>query len=699
LFSLGFRKLELEFTKRKFWRGRSITGLKLNSSLSEMYIILKKVSENKIKMISYFKYLVPLLVFFSYLDSAAQSIGNLKSPDGQISLELNNAEGKVTYQVHYKDDLFIKDSPLGLKTSIGDFSTGLKHIATDTLTVQKTYELKKAKVSHVDYLAKELKTTFTNGNDDTLSIIFRLTNRDVAFSYEIKSKDKTNIKIFEETTGFNIPNSSKSYLTPQALPMTGWMETKPSYEEEYTLGTPVHKPSTYGVGYTFPALFNLPGQGWILLSETGVDSHYPGSRLGEGSKDGLFMLQFPQKGENNGIGATYVAQALPARTPWRTITLGQDLKPIVETTVMYDLVEEKYKPSIDYKMGRATWSWIVWQDNSINYEDQIQFIDLAAALDFEYVLVDNWWDHNIGRERMVDLVNYAASKGVGVILWYNSNGFWNNAPQTPQDQMNNSIARKEEMAWLQKIGIKGLKIDFFGGDKQTIMQLYEDILIDANAYGLAITFHGCTLPRGWEKMYPNFVTSEAVLASENLIFRQESLDKHALNATILPFTRNTVGAMDFAPVFLNKRLSRNQENGTVRSTTDAFELATAVLYLSPIQHFGLTPNNLDEQPEFVLDYLKKVPTVWDETVYLGGTPTDYCALARRKGEDWYIAVVNGKKEKRTIVLEAPMLAGKEVNFIHDNADGTVGFKQQRLDKSGKLSIDLLAEGGALLYTR
>ncbi len=648
-------------------------------------------------MISYFKYLILLAVVFSCLDSAAQNIGTLKSPNGQISLKLDNAEGKVTYRIYYSDNSFIEDSPLGLKSSIGDFSTGLKHIATDTLTVKNTYELKKAKVSRVDYLAKELTATFTNENKDTLSIIFRLSDRDVAFSYKISSKDKTNIKIFEETTGFNIPNSAETYLSPQALPMTGWMETKPSYEEEYTLGSPVNKSSTYGVGYTFPALFNLPDQGWILLSETGVDSHYPGSRLGEGSKDGLFMLQFPQKGENNGIGEIYAAQALPAKTPWRTITLGKDLKPIVETTVMYDLVEEKYKPSIDYKMGRATWSWIVWQDNSINYEDQVKFIDLAAALDFEYVLVDNWWDNNIGRERMVDLVNYAASKDVGVILWYNSNGFWNNAPQTPQDQMNNSIARKEEMAWLQKIGVKGLKIDFFGGNKQTTMQLYEDMLTDANDFGLAITFHGCTLPRGWEKMYPNFVTSEAVLASENLIFRQESLDKHALNATVLPFTRNAVGAMDFAPVFLNKRLSKNQENGTIRSTTDAFELATAVLYLSPVQHFGITPNNLDEQPEFVLDFLRKVPTVWDETVYLGGAPTDYVALARRKGKDWYIAVVNGTKEKRTIVIEVPMLADKEFNFIYDKMDGSAGFKQQRLKKTGELSIDLLGEGGALLY--
>src|SRR5690606_2918152 len=124
----------------------------------------------------------------------------------------------------------------------------------------------------------------------------------------------------------------------------------------------------------------------------------------------------------------------------------------------------------------------------------------------------------------------------------------------------------------------------------------------------------------------------AVLASENLVFNQNSLDNHALNATILPFTRNAVAAMDFAPVFLNKRLSKDQKTGTIRKTTDAFELATSILYLSPIQHFGLTPNNLEEQPDYVLDFLKKVPTVWDQTLYIGGSPEDYIAIARRKAD-------------------------------------------------------------------
>ncbi|MFC6861459.1 glycoside hydrolase family 97 protein [Zunongwangia atlantica] len=633
-----------------------------------------------------------------FANSINAQIAELKSPNEKIHLQLHENDGKISYDIHYSEEQFLEDSPLGLKTSLGDFSANLKFISSEENTIENSYDLNRAKVSHVDYRANELVSKFVNENEDTLFVYFRLSNRDVAYSYKLKSKvGRSNVKIFEEASGFNLPDYATTYITPQALPMTGWSETKPSYEEEYTLNGKLGEPSTYGEGYTFPALFKLGENGWILISETGVDSGYPGSRLSESTADGRFTVQFPQEGENNGIGDTFAAMAMPAKTPWRTITLGESLKPIVESTVAFDLVEQKYEPSVEYQMGRATWSWIVWQDNSINYDDQVKYIDMASALGFEYVLIDNWWDNNIGYERMEELVKYAQSKDVDVLLWYNSNGYWNEAPQTPQDKMNTSAARKKEMEWLQKIGVKGLKVDFFGGDKQTTMKLYEDILTEANDYGLGITFHGCTIPRGWQKMYPNYVTSEAVLASENLIFRQDALDKHALNSTILPFTRNAVGAMDFAPVFLNQKMSRDQKGGTVRSTTDAFELATSILYFSPIQHFGLTPNNLEEQPEHVLDFIKEVPSVWDETIYIGGTPEDYCALARRKGDQWYVAVTNATKEKQKIELELPMLAGKELKHLYDNKDKTAGYKTAKIKNSGTLKIELLPEGGAVLY--
>ena len=640
------------------------------------------------------------ILCFSVLTAFCQDLASVTGPDGRLSVSISLKNGSPFYSIWYEKEQFIDPSPLGLRTSIGDFSTGLSFVSSSKRSLDESYTMNRGKVSQVHYQANELSCRFVNAKEDTLHVVFRLSNNDVAFAYTITVKErKTNLLVLEEATGFDLQDYATTYITPQALPMTGWEKTKPSYEEVYTRDEPMGKPSQYGVGYTFPALFRLGEKGWVLISETGVDSHYPGSRLGEGTAAGLYPLEFPQPGENNGIGGTFAAMAVPAQTPWRTITLGKSLKPIVESTVAFDVVKPLYEPSITYQPGRATWSWIVWQDGSINYDDQLKFIDLAAALDFEYVLIDNWWDKNIGRERMEELVKYAREKEVGVILWYNSNGHWSDAPQTPQDRMNTAPARKKEMAWLQSIGVKGLKVDFFGGDKQETIKLYEDILSDANDYGLAITFHGCTVPRGWERMYPNFVTSEAVLASENLIFRQESSDAHAWNATVLPFTRNAVGAMDFAPVFLNKVLSRDQQKGSVRRTTDAFELATAVLYFSPVQHFGLTPNNLDEQPDYVLDFIRNVPSTWDETRFIDGYPGKFVVMARRKGTTWYVVAVNGEKELKELEINLPMLANQEVTLLYDQEDRRAGKKIFDINKKGKVKLTLLPEGGAVLFNK
>jgi CheY-like chemotaxis protein/kynurenine formamidase/two-component sensor histidine kinase len=318
------------------------------------------------------------------------------------------------------------------------------------------------------------------------------------------------------------------YFTSFAICRCGQSaHTKPSYEEEYKADAPMNVRSQYGHGYTFPCLFHVGENGWALISETGVDSKYCGSHLSDATADGLYTIAFPMPEENNGNGTASPGLALPGSTPWRTITVGENLKPIVETTIPWDVVEPLYPTEHTYKMGRGTWSWILWQDGSINFDDQKKYVDLAAAMGYEYVLIDNWWDTNIGRERMKDFIDYAHSKKVDVFLWYSSSGYWNDIVQGPTNYMDNPIIRKKEMKWLHNIGVKGIKVDFFGGDKQETIRLYEAILSDADDHGLMVIFHGCTLPRGWERMYPNYVGSEAVLASENLIFQQHFVERNS----------------------------------------------------------------------------------------------------------------------------------------------------------------------------
>lgn len=592
----------------------------------------------------------------------------------------------------------LEESPLGLESTIGDFSTGLTFLSESKKQIEENYYLPNGKTSRIHYLANELTVSYLNKNKDTLQVLFRVSNNDIALAYRLASPKQTHCTIKRELTGFNFPAHTTTFITPQAPSGEGWMKTKPSYEEEYTNEEPIGTPSKYRLGYTFPALFHLGNTGWVLLSETGVTSRYAGTRLSEGNQEGLYTIAFPEKEENGGMGDNTVTSNLPLITSWKTITVGETLKPIVETTSAYNGMKPVYTASQPYKPGRSTWSWILWQDESCNYKDQQIFIDLAAEMGYEYILIDALWDKQIGYENMPSLIAYAQSKGVDVILWYNSNGAWNDAPQGPKQRMDTAPARQKEMAWMKSLGVKGIKVDFFGGDKQTTMKLYEDILTDANQYGIFVVFHGTTLPRGWERMYPNHMGSEAALVSENLVFSQDFANKEAYTSTMLPFTRNAVSAMDFGPVFFNKRFSKQADKGTIRKTTDAFQLATSILYQSPVQHFGITPNNIQEQPEYVINFMKKIPTTWDETRFIDGYPGKYCVMARRFGSKWYIGATNASNSLQSYTVSLPWLIGKEVTVLFDNKDRSVGFKTAKIDKKGLLKIELENLGGCVIYS-
>jgi len=444
---------------------------------------------------------------------AAQSV-SVNGPDGKLQLTVScpSANGEVSYAVTYNGKQMLESSPLGMETNVGDFYRGLQLKEHKVTALDTVYEQSRIKASHIHYRANELLCSFVNGEGKNVQITFRVSNNDVAFRYTLpREQGKGSVTVNSERTGFRFPSQTTTFLCPQSDAMIGWKRTKPSYEEEYKADAPMNERSGYGHGYTFPCLFKVGDDGWVLLSETGVDSRYCGSRLSDWD-NGVYRIAFPMPEENNGNGTVSPAFSLPGSTPWRTVTVGETLKPIVETTVPWDVVEPRYTTTHDYKPGRGTWSWILWQDGSINYDDQVRYVDLAAAMGYEYVLIDNWWDNNIGRDRMEQFIKYARSKGVEVFLWYSSSGYWNDIEQSPVNRMDNSIARKQEMRWLQSQGVKGIKVDFFGGDKQETLRLYEEILSDADDHGLMVIFHGCTLPRGWERMYPNYVGSEAVLA-------------------------------------------------------------------------------------------------------------------------------------------------------------------------------------------
>ncbi len=629
----------------------------------------------------------------------------IKSPDGKVVVSTSvNEEGMPVYTLFYRGKTVIKDAPLGLVTDFTDLSRDLTERDARIKPVSWSYTQDKIKKSHIDVNATNAIVEYEGykdkrlDKDRRLDIEWHVADNGVAFRYHVpRQQERGSMVVKEETSSFAFPQGTTTFLTPQAHPMTGWKRTKPSYEEWYVVDAPMEKRSEFGHGFTFPALFKTPQGIWTLITETGVDGYYCGSRLSDYA-DGRYTIAFPMPEENNGNGTSSPGVALPGHTPWRVMAIGDNLAPIVETTLPWDLVEPKYETLRAARPGKGTWSWILWQDGSINYDDQVKYIDFAAEMGYDNVLIDNFWDERIGKERMADLIDYAHNKGIKPILWFSSSGHWNDIEQSPVNGMDRPIERKKWMKWLRDNGVDAIKVDFFGGDKQETMRLYEDILSDAADYGIDVIFHGCTLPRGWERMYPNFVGAEAVMASENMVFDQSFANHEGLHATLHPFIRNSAAIMEYGGTFLNKRFNRGNDGGKVRMTNDAFQLALSVLFQNPVQNFALAPNNLQDAPKVSIDFMRNVPTTWDDTKFIDGYPGRYAVVARRHGDTWYVAGVSNLDHAVTLKLRLPMFKkGEKINMINDGKMAMPIQSELKLKDPQSVEVVLHPSSGFVLW--
>lgn len=641
------------------------------------------------------------------------------SPDGKLQVNVTCEDGKPVYTVTYNGKPCMKTSPLGLNTNIGDFTKDLSLSNCSAVEPVKTdYTLYNIKRKNNHYEANQQIYTFSQNGKEVLKAIFQVSNSNIAFRYEIlnSKKEAKCAVVNDEATGFFMNDGTTTFFCPQMGEMTGFARTAPSYETHYTADETMGK-NGWGQGYTFPCLFKAPGNNdrpvWILVSETGVNN-YPGCKIVNNGA-GNYKISFPSQKENNGYGSTGAQISLPDKTPWRTLTVSDNLKDIVETTVTWNVLStEQNNDARINKMrevhkagyGRGAWSWIIADDASCNFDTQKEYIDFAAAMGWESLLIDAQWDRQIGRDRIAELAKYGKEKGVYLYLWYNSNGNWNDAPQTPRNCLDKANARQAEMEWLEKTGIRGIKVDFFGGDKQCTMQLYYDILFDAMKHGIKVIFHGCTLPRGWEYIFPNYVASEAVRASENLRFSQGECDREAMDATFLPFLRNAVGNMDFGGSTLNwyyNKYNQPGKGGGHRITSDVFALATAVLFQSPVQHFSMAPGNLTDAPAWALDFMKQVPTTWEDIRFIDGYPGKYVVLARKSQQGkWYLTAVNGTKETLKLKLPVDMFAvGQTVNVYSDKATKEVtpvgSVKKVKIGKKQTMEA-VIPVNGAFLVT-
>lgn len=597
-----------------------------------------------------------------------------------------------SYRISFRDSVVIDSSRLGVVRDGIDFFRDMSlGSVSGTTPVEEHYSLLYGKQKKVTYKANEKTFYLRNKTGNPMDIIFRVSNDGVAFRYRFPNKSSKMHLISKERTSFNFPEHTKAWLEPLDNVNTGYAQTNPSYEEYYYKGVKVGTPAPDSAGWAYPALFKV-GNTWALISEAGMDGTYCGTRLRPKAPNGNYKVGFPEKGEQRPGGALNPQSTLPWSTPWRVIAIG-DLKTLTESTLGTDVAGPAVEMDTSWiKPGRASWSWAKLKDRSVNYQTQKRFVDYAANMGWKYTLVDVNWDRTIGYDRIAKLADYAAQKGVGLFLWYNSSGSWNNTTYSPKSKLLTHQDRVEEFSKLQKMGIKGIKVDFFGGDGQSMIQYYRDIFKDAADYHLLVNTHGATIPRGWQRTWPNMMTMEAVKGFEYVTFQQSNANHEASHAAMLPFTRNVFGPMDFTP------MSLTQLNYVKRKTTSAFELALPVLFTSGVQHFAETPKGMEKEPGYVVDFVKKIPVSWDEMEFIDGYPGKFVVIARRKGDEWFIAGINGENHPRNLRLDLSFLPHNMKGQMISDGDTQFTFSHQNITVGGgKKNVSMKANGGFVMF--
>ncbi len=641
--------------------------------------------------------LAAALICSSAAFASQKSEFQITSPNGRLAVDFRlNDAGAPCYTIQLDGQPVLQESRLGVVRDNADFSKDLHLLsASKTDRVRDHYEMLTAKRRVNDYRANRQVFHLQTAAGANMDIIFQVSDDGVAFRYYFPETNAAIHRLSKEVTSFHFLPGTRAWLQPMSVAKSGWSQVNPCYEEFYRKDIPVGTPSTFGAGWVYPALFRSEaGDTWLLVSEVSLSRNYCATRLRSESPDGEYSVGFPDPREKIGDGPVNPQSQLPWLTPWRIVAVGT-LKTLMESTLGTDLAD-KPAPSSDPlpEPGKAAWSWPLLGDGSANYDTQKQFIDYAAQMGWRYCLIDAWWDKQIGYDKVKELVDYARGKNVKILLWYNSRGDWNAAPQTPRDKMLTHQSRIAEFDKLKAIGVAGLKIDFFGGDGQSVIDYYLDILHDAAPYGFAMNFHGATLPRGWQRTYPNLMTMEAVRGLEYVTFEQSNADQEPTHAATLPFARNIFDPMDFTPMALDRINDRVQ-----RRTTSAFELALSVLFTSGIQHYAEIPEGMAKAPDYVRDFIKGVPGVWDDTKFLDGFPGKFVVLARQGDGRWYVAGINGETTARTLTLNLKELRVPDSGtLIADGDGGNLSFRRETvyLPRNQKFEITLPPHGGFVM---
>ena len=589
------------------------------------------------------------------------------SPDNNIALFADSGK----YVITYKNQRIFAVEQFGYDGCAAPDFNFVKSITDE-------YTMLSGKRSKCENLGSEYSAALSPNVD----LILRVYNNGIAFRYRLHGMD-----------GAEIPAEKTTYKIPEGV--NRWMQQWcDSYEGFFPLATSAKQqpvPSYSGINksadgfncrWGYPALIEPVKDVFVLLSEADVASNNSASSLWNDQNLESFQVR-PDKNETK-ISGDYF-------TPWRVAIIGQ-LADIVESTLITDLAAPSKLTDVSWIQPGVV-SWIYWAYNhgSNDYEIIKKYVDLAVALKLPYVLIDAEWDTMKDGKTIEDAVKYALDNNIKPLIWYNSSVGWVDGAPTPKFRLNKPEDREKEFAWLEKIGVAGVKIDFFSGDNQMNMSYCIDLLEAAAKHHLTVNFHGATIPRGWQRTYPNLLSTEGVYGAEWYNNVSTFTDKAACHNATLPFTRNVIGPMDYTPCAFSD--SQHPHN-----TTNPHELALTVLFESGLQHIADRPESLLAQPQEVKDFFSELPAAWDETRFVAGYPGEYVVLARRKGTTWYIAGINGKDNAQELNINLDFVGqSSDIQAFFDGVDGK-GWQIEKLSALPK-SVKCAPRGGFVLVAK
>lgn len=605
------------------------------------------------------------------------------SPNKKISVVLYNRQNsdlgnwylKINYKENDKNSEVIPQIHLGLSRSDQDFSNELKFVkVSKPLIVNENYTALHGKRAQCSNSANEVVVSFENPGKTKLNLIIRAYNDGIAFRYEFPEKNGDTFIMKDELTSYTIPEGTKRWMEKWDL----------GNEALYTFIKDEHLQQSW----SYPALFNSRDSTcWYLIHEADVNRSNCGSKLSNIADKSSYKITFPDPGDGEGEAQPTIT--LPWKSPWRVIIIGS-LADIVESTLVDDVCPPSNLTNTEWiKPGKASWNY--WSNNhgTKDYKVVCEFADLAAAMNWPYTLLDWEWDQMSNGGNLEDALKYIHSKGIKPLLWYNSGAFkWVQA--TPRDRMLTHENRIEEFSKLKKLGVVGVKVDFFLSEKQDMIRYYLDILDDAARYEIMVYFHGCLVPRGWARTYPHLMTYEGIRGAEWYNNGPEFTTTAPEHNAVIPFTRNVVGSMDYTPVtFTNSQYPH--------ITSYGHELALSVVFESGIQHMADRPSGYNELPDAARTFLKEVPNAWDDTKLIDGYPGRDIIIARQKHNIWFIGGLNSEtlEKKKTLTFNFLTEAVKyKLTLIADGKhDKELTTSYLVVDKSSSIDIKMLRRGG------